>query len=110
MNVMLEAIQKIQEAERHNEQLKEALIQSLKKKQEEQTQELQTIQKHLREKTLHEVELLESNLQEALQNEKKEWLLSAEKTRKNYQRLYEERKDEAVKTIIERVKQTYGRL
>ncbi|KAF1295716.1 hypothetical protein BAU15_04050 [Enterococcus sp. JM4C] len=107
---MLEAIKKIQAAELENEQLKEALITKLKVENELQEQTLQKIKEQAQKETAQEVEQLEANLKEALQLENAELLLTAEKKRASYQQLYDEKKSKAVGAIIERVKQTYGRL
>ncbi|MGM0125093.1 hypothetical protein IGI37_002490 [Enterococcus sp. AZ194] len=107
---MLEAVKKIQSAETENEELKEALIHKLRQEQEQKENELRAIKVRTQNVTIEEVHALEENLTKSLQQEQAELQQVSEKTRATYQQLYNEKKATAVKTIIERVKQTYGRL
>ncbi|EOH96243.1 hypothetical protein [Enterococcus pallens] len=105
---MLEALQRIKEAETKNEQLKQELQEKLQRAESERRQIVQEKKKQLQEESARIIAEREDSLRIQLEQEnaalKKDAAAAKEQMQANYERL----KETAVQKIIERVIVQYG--
>lgn len=105
---MLEALEQIRTAEKKNKQFEQELTRQLANDEEQKKVALEKLEKELKVKLLEEVSSREKQLETELQKEGEQLEQEAITVRENLALRYQEKREQAVETIIERVKQTYG--
>ncbi|MFV0561047.1 MAG: hypothetical protein ACK5NA_10115 [Enterococcus sp.] len=105
---MLEALEQIRTAEQKNKQFEQELTRQLANDEEQKKVALEKLEKELKVKLLEEVSSREKQLETELQKEGEQLEQEAITVRENLALRYQEKREQAVETIIERVKQTYG--
>lgn len=106
---LLEALEEIRKAEEKNDAAQQALIQEIKDYAQSKEAELEKQKVANRQENARLVDEKEQSEQQRLETEKAALLVEAKEVQATLQARYDQNYQQAVDTIIERVKETYGR-
>jgi V/A-type H+-transporting ATPase subunit G/H len=109
VNQLLEALEKIRQAEENNAQKAKKLQQELSEYATQKNKEIEALQAARRQQLTKLSEEKEQAEQQTLEAEKELLLKEAAEIRENLEKRYEQHQEQATNAIIERVKQLYGR-